>query len=386
MSNTFDSVLMPAILGRALTVLRESCPLLKLVRKDFEGAAAQVGESVSIPVSVAQTVADITPGATAPALADSVITSKTVTLDSYKGTRFHLTDREARAYEAGQIVQGQLDESVRALANSISANVLAKYKSIYGYAGTAATNPFTTNIDPTADLRGILNNQLCPDAPRYLWVGSDEETAALKLAEFKSYSNRGDAETLKTGKIGYVNGFEVLRDSQRPTHTAGTITTGLIAKAATAQALGDKTIVCTTAASTGACALLAGDIISFAGHSQTYVLTADATQTSANTDVTLAIEPGLTTALAGSEAVSVKATHKVNIGGDPSGFALVMRVLPDSIAGAPTFGTHLAMTDSETGVPLKLSYYPGYHSAQWEVSVLWGAAVVDPRKLARLAG
>src|SRR5690606_27985853 len=112
-----------------------------------------------------------------------------------------------------------------------------------------------------------------------------------------------------------------------PTHTAGTITTGLATKAATVQALGDKTIVCTTAAATGACALKKGDIITFAGDTQTYVLTDDATQSSAASDVTLNIEPGLKKALAGGEAVTVKASHVVNLGFHRDAFALAMRPL-----------------------------------------------------------
>ena len=73
------------------------------------------------------------------------------------------------------------------------------------------------------------------------------------------------------------------------------------------------------------------------------------------------------------------------IAGDPAGFALVMRTPGDSIEGAPTLGPSLSMVDPQTGIPMKLTYLPGYHSAQWELSVLFGTDMIDGRRLVRAA-
>jgi hypothetical protein len=89
----------------------------------------------------------------------------------------------------------------------------------------------------------------------------------------------------------------------------GTITTGLVSKAATVVAVGVSSLTATTAAGTGACALKTGDFITFAGDTQVYTLTANATQAAAASDVTLSFTPGLKVAHVGGEAVSVQATN-----------------------------------------------------------------------------
>jgi len=279
-----------------------------------------------------------------------------------------------------------VDEAVRALANQFNSDLLACYTGIYGYAGTAGTNPFASTVDPVADVVGVLRDQLCPKQGRILVIGGVEDTAARKLAEFKSAQNAGDTSLFRDGTLGRLQGLLIGYDGSRPTHTAGTITTGLIAKAATAVLAGVKSFLVTTAASTGACALLVGDIIEIAGHSAPYVVTAACTQASAASDATLAVEPGLRTALAGSEAITVKSTHKVNIACHPQAFGAVVRVLDDNIEGAPTLGKKMSMTDPVSGLSLTLAYMPGDELNQWMLSIFYGCALVRPEFAARLAG
>ncbi len=102
-------------------------------------------------------------------------------------------------------------------------------------------------------------------------------------------------------------------------HTAGTITTGLTAKAATVVAIGAVSVVATTAATTGACALLAGDSILFAGDATVYQLQADATQAGPSSYVTLSIDPPLAQALAGGEAITVRDPRPSNLTLDGTG-------------------------------------------------------------------
>jgi len=386
MSNTF-SVLMTNILTGGLDVLREECLLARVCPKDFRNVSAQPGSTFSVARPVAQTVGSVTPASTPPALTDNTPTEVTGTLDQWKATRFHVTSKEAAEMKDPAVFTSmQAAEAARSLAYSVNAYMFGLYKKIYGYAGTAGTNPFASTINSAADVREILNGQFCPEGNRFLVLNYAAETAALKLGQLTQAYQRGNDVTLNKGEIGQVMGMNWYRDGQVPSHTAGTITTGLINKAATAVAVGATTLVATTAASTGACALLEGDIILIAGDTQTYVLTAAATQASAASDVTLTFQPPLKVALTGSEAITVKATHRVNLAFDPAAFAMGMRPLAGSIDGAPQYGQSMVMQDPKTGIPLKLTYLPGYHSAQWEFSLLYGGVVADPRRAARLAG
>jgi hypothetical protein len=212
----------------------------------------------------------------------------------------------------------------------------------------------------------------------------DAEANALALPAFSNFEQTGDIAVKIEGRMGRKFGLDWYYDQGVPTHTAGTITTGLIAKAATAVAAGVKSFLATTAASTGAAALVVGDIIAIAGHTTTYVLTAAATQASAATDVSLAVEPGLERALVGSEAITVKASHVVSLGFHRDAFAFATRPLADLLfKGGNEF---MQMTDPQTGISLAIEVSRQYHQTVWELSILYGVKTIRRELAVRLAG
>lgn len=372
------SVVVPKIIGGVQTVLRQEFLMAEYVKKDFEGVAAKKGSTVTIPIAAAQSTYDVTPGPTPPALVDKTSGSASIAINKWKGTRFHMTAKEATEIEPGRFVPGQLQEAVRAILYDINADIFSKYPKIYGYAGTAATNPFATNINPVADVREVLGRQNCPKGARKLMLGHAEETAALKLGAFNEALKRGDALALKQGELGDLFGFRCASDQQVPTHTAGTGSGYLINNGA-GYAAGVKTVVVDTGTGT----LIVGDIISFAGVTGTY------TVTSALAANSVSFEPGLEGAVADDAAITKRATHKVNLAFDPEAFGLIMRLSQEDMLDAEfgmTAGTHIPIVDPQTKAVLMLSNYPGYHASQWELSALWGAECIVPARAGRLAG
>jgi len=374
MANDF-AVLVPKIISAALPVLREELRMAGAVAKDFSSAAAQKGTAVTIPVPVAMAAQDVTPGAYPANSTDLSPTSKTITINKWKqSTPFRITAKEGTESDLNDFTVKQIQESVRGVLKEINSDIFSKYTKIYGYAGTAGTNPFASSVNPAADARDVLNQQLCPDGNRWLAVGYDEETAALKLSDLKTMMNAGDANALRNGVIGNLFGMNVFRDGQRPTHTAGTGASYQINNGG-GYAAGVKTV----AVDTGSGTLIVGDIVSFAGVTGTYVVT------SALSGGSFSFEPGLAGAVADDAAVTKRATHKVNIAFDPMAFGLVARLPADDLLGRSD-GEHAAFVDPQTGFPLMISRYGVYHAQQWEVSALWGCELIDPRRAARLAG
>lgn len=390
MSNSFDT-LSPLILAGALDVLREETVLARMVNTNFDGAAGKLGDNVRIMVPVSQTVDDVTPAAVPPNLNDKTVTSRVVVIDQWKKTKFHMTEIEEKKINAGDFVTGQIGECARALAYNLNAALFSHYYKVYGYAGTAGTNPFASTLSPVVDAKAVLDFQRCPEGNRQLAIGLTEEPAALKLDALQKYTNVGDHSNgvLRKGAIGNLFGFDVWRDRQRPTHTAGS--PGGSPAVNGAHAAGVTSITVKSAGAAGT--YLKGDIVLFntsgtdgpGGGPQTYVVTANATMDSSG-DGTISIDPPLVTALAGNETITLKATHKVNLAFDPMAFALVMRSPSGNIYGGDTYGRHAVMTDPKTGIPLMLSMLPGYHAVQWELSILYGTELIDPRRAARLAG
>lgn len=391
MANTITSI-MPKILAAALLALREQAVMPRLVNFNWGTETAKKGSTIDVPLPAAQAVGDVVPAAVPPTQTDHAPTTVQIILDKWKKSDFYLTDKELGEIDPqAAYYPMQVSEAVRGLANQVNSDVFVLYKDIYGYTGTAGTTPFAIGSgnfpnSPTdaVNLRKVLNKQLAPPDNRRAVLSLDAEANALALPAFSNFEQTGDLAVKIEGRLGRKFGLDWYYDQGVPTHTAGTITTGLIAKAATAVAAGTKSFLATTAASTGACALLAGDIINIAGHTQTYVLTANATQASAASDVTLAIEPGLQNALVGSEAITVKASHVVNLGFHRDAFAFATRPVGDMVFK----GGHeiMQMTDPQTGINLTLEVSRQHHQTSWELSMLYGCKTIRRELAARLAG
>ncbi len=374
MANNF-AVVMTNILAGALDTLREESPLLSVVDKDFNGAAAAKGDTVSVSIPVAQAATTITPAATMPALADIVPTNVTLTLNQHKGSRFHITDKQFHEIANGNPQSpGQVAESVRAIANAVNAEVLGHYKEIYGYAGTAGTVPFASDLTALTAVRQVLNTQLCPDGNRKGLMDYSAEANFMNLAVNQNAYQAGDNTLLVQGSLGKRMGFDLFRENQIPLHTAGSGTSYVVNGSHSA---GATSLVIKTGSGT----VVAGDILAIQGQTGTYTVV-----TGAAAAGTIVIAPGLSTAATDGQTVTIKASHRVNLFFDPAAFAIVTRPLSGPIEGAPQMGMSQSMTDSKSGLSMRLDYLPGYHAAQWELSLLWGSKVIDARRAARLAG
>jgi hypothetical protein len=383
MANVFTEVT-PKLLAQGLLALRQNCVTPRLVNRSYENLAAQKGAAINVPIPSAIAVNDVAPANYAPTTQDSVPTSAVITLDQWKEAPFYLTDKDILQAMDG-IIPMQASEAVKSLANTIDSYILGLYKGVWSYGGTAGITPFgdgkTTDINQA---RKRLNQQLAPLGDRYFLFDPETEAAAAAVPAFQAIYASGDSTAIQTGAVQNKLGFGWFMDQNVPTHTAGTITTGAIAKAATAQAVGLSTIVGTTAASTGAVALVVGDIISIAGSTQTYTVTEAVTQGSAATDFSVKISPPLVKALAGSEAITVKASHVVNLAFHRDFAAFATRPLEQTGTG---FGNHImSEVDPVSGLSLRLEITREHKRVRFSYDVLYGAAIVRPQLATRLAG
>jgi hypothetical protein len=144
-------------------------------------------------------------------------------------------------------------------------------------------------------------------------------------------------------------------------------------------------VVATTAASTGACALLVGDIITFSGDTQTYTLTANATQASASTNVNLAISPPKAVALAGGETITVAASHVVNLAFARDAFAFASRPVKPMNLGKD-IDDEFYVADPVSKITMRLSYRQEFHRTRFAFDVLWGTGLLRPQLATRVAG
>ena len=388
MANTLTAILVQ-ILAKGMFTLREQVLMTRLVNTDYSLEAKQKGSTIDIPLSVAQTASDVTPAATPSAPTDLTPTTAQISLDQWKHADFALNDQEVGRIRADKdFVPLQMQEAFKAIANSINDSVFATYTGIYGYEGTAGTTPFGSGVEVASatNLRKTLHEQLCPRNDRRAVLDFAAEAAALNLAPFSDANKRGSSETKTSGELGTIFGFTWYGDDGVPTHTAGTASGATTDS--TGYAAGLKTI---TLASAGTGTILTGDVITFAGDTQTYVVvTGDADVSGGGTVV---FEPGLKVVIAAAPAaITVKASHIANLGFHRDAFGLAVRA-PDAgikeLLGTGTAGNvmeSVTLQDPVSKLIMRLELIRGYKMTIWDVDCLWGTALISPERASRLAG
>lgn len=381
MPNVLTTIL-PKILARSLLVLREQASMPRLVNSDWGMEAAKKGKTIDVPISGgAQPVTDVVPSNTPPVPPSITPNQVQITLENWKETSFHLTDKEMGEIDkSAHFMPLAMQESVRAMANTINADLLNQYKGIYGYTGTAGVTPFATDVLAATDARKKLHQQKAFPDNRRMVLDFDAEANALALSQFSDADKVGTPTVRIEGQLGRKYGFDTITNSMVPTHIAGTavaITVG------TGGALLDATAV--NLLDAGAGTLVDGDIIDFAGDTQTYSVVGNYTLQAA-VDTLVSISPNLQIALAGGEVVTKRADHVVNLAFHRDAFAYAARPLEQSSADMQLGSLISSMTDDETGVSLRLEVSRQHRQVVWAMDMLWGSKLVRPELATRIAG
>lgn len=379
MPNTINPLL-PKLVARGLLALRQESRMPRLVNRGYEATPGTKFSTVTIPVPVAVAVNDVTPAATPPATADTVLGEKSIVVDQWKEAAFYLSDQDMTRIDAEEnFLPMQASEAIKAIANTIDNYIWDKmYKATYGFAGTAGTTPFATDTSAYQAARRVLNDQLCPPDPRYCVINTAAEEKALGLRAFQDASFSGSIDGIVNGQINNKLGARWMMSQNTPRHVAGTASGATTNNAG--YAIGVKTV---TLASAGTGTILVGDIVTFAGQTQTYVVT------SGDADVsnggTISFEPGLVAAIpASNTAITLKASHAVNMLFHPLAFAFVNK----PFAGTDPFdlGKFFSMVDPVSGLALRVEVTREYKRTRFAYDALYGGEMIRREFATRLAG
>lgn len=394
MANVFTD-LIPVIIGKLGLVLRENSRMPRLVDRSIGNDFKEEGDTVRVPLSVAQAVANATPSSTPLATADKTPTYATIALNRWRKTDFHLNDQDAKRIMADKhFIPGQMAEAARALGNDVDNYILSLYKGstqgIYGASGTAGTTPFASDTTEATNARKLLNKQLAPLDPRYGVLDPDAEAGFLEQSKFGDLEKTGDPAVKIRGSMGTKYGIEWSMNQNIPTHTAGTIDDGGAPNGRTCAvnngagyAIGTADI----AVDNGAAAqlvgtILEGDIFTFAGHSQQYMCIADKTA-AANAIASLTFYPALVAAVADDEVITVADSHVVNLAFHQGCFAMASRPMTDLFKGGDIVET---VVDPVTGLAFRLTVTRQTFQTAFIMDILYGASLIRPELGVRIMG
>lgn len=379
MANSISNVL-PKILARGLLALREQAVMPRIVNLDYSNEAAQKGDTIDVPIPSALSVSDVTPSNVLEAPADSSPTKVQIALNNWRKVNFHLDDKQVVEIDRNaHFMPMQMSEAVRALANDINVSILNKFHGVFGFAGTPGTTPFTSDVTAATAARQVLNEQLAPRDNRRMVLDFAAEAKALALADFQRVNESGEIAVKREGEIGRKFGFDIFTDDQVPTHTAGGSGTPLVNGAL---AVGDTSVVIDGLS--GSSGFVVGDILTFAGHAQTYAV--KTAPTASGGAQTITVSPAIKAIVADNAAITVKASHIVNLAFHRDAFALAMRPLAGATSGDAYGSQIVAATDPVTGLSMRLEVYRQYKQVVYELDALWGVELIRPELATRIAG
>lgn len=386
MANTLTN-LIPELYSSLDVVSREMVGFIPAVTIDANTSRAAKDQTVRSFVAPAAAAGDITPAATAPNDGDQTIGNVSLAITKARRVPIRWNGEETLGANSGPgaaaIRAAQIQQAIRTLVNEIETDLGALHIAASRAAGTAATTPFGTANDYTgASLtRKILADNGAPMSDLQLVV--DTTAGANIRGKQAAAADAGGDSILRQGVLLDINGFMVRESAAVAAPAAGAMANATTNNAG--YAVGATTLTLATA---GTGVVAAGDVLTFAGDSNQYVVTSvvfAGANPAAGDTITIAA-PGLRVAMsAATKAITVVAQARRNMGFSKSAIVLAHRLpaLPD---GGDVAVDRTTITDPRSGLSFEVAMYAQYRQMQYEISCAWGVKMVKPAHCALLLG
>jgi hypothetical protein len=275
------------------------------------------------------------------------------------------------------IQQNQIVQAIRTLTNSMESDLTALRVNASRAAGTVTTTPFATTVEGAMNARKILVDN---------GAGGDfqivcDTAAGAKLRTLGGLQAGRDAVNMTEQGILYRAGDVTLRESAQISQAPAIGTTSTAVTNSAGYAIGATTITL-KAAGTGT--IVAGDVVTFAGDTNQYVVASTVGAVSGGSLVLNA--PGLMKAIAASEVnVTVVATGPRNMAFSRSAIVLATRAPTRPKQGDLAIDVEY-ITDPRTGLTFELAVYPGFRKVVYHIGIAWGVKSIKDEHIALLLG
>jgi len=201
---------------RALDYMRSNIALARLVTKDTDVAAFNVGDVLHIPYPGTFTAADKSPDTAITPAAPSGGGEVTVTLNKHKHVTF-LVEDVARAQANQDLMDLYIRGASIALAEQIETDLFALYAGLSQSVGTSGTD---LSEDTVLAAKKKLDDAKIARQGRFMVISSKDENALLKVDRF----TRADAIArggvpIGEGQLGRIHGFDVYMSQLVPVVT-----------------------------------------------------------------------------------------------------------------------------------------------------------------------
>lgn len=378
MANTLTN-LVPDLFEALDTVSRELVGYIPSVTVDSGVERAAVGQTVRSHVAPASEATDVAPGVTPPDDGDQDIGNRFMTISKSRRVPVRWNGEEQRGANSGpgynSILQNQFAQAMRTLCNEMERDLANLYTTSSRAIGTAGTTPFASDLSDTANVRKVLVDNGAPVNDMQLVIDTAAGAKMRTLTQLTKANEAADSSLLRQGVLLDVHGMSIRESAQTQTTVKGTGTGYLVNSASLV--IGSTQIPVDTGTGT----IVAGDVITFAGDDNKYVVASGIAEPGT---VTIA-EPGLREAPADNAAVTVGESYTANAAFDRGAIVLATR-MPARPEEGDQADDVMMVTDPRSGMSFEVALYKQYRQVQYEISAAWGVQNFKPEHTALLLG
>lgn len=383
-TNTLTN-LIPDVYAALDVVSRELTGMIPAVTVDARANRAAVNQSVRVPVvPSSNAMVDTTPAMSIPAEADQTIGNAEIKITKSKAVPFSWQGNEQDGLNSGPgfltIQQNQIAQAMRTLVNNIELDLASLYVNASRAAGTVTTTPFASTLEGAMNARKILVDNGAPASDIQLVIDTAAGAKLRTLFGIQTARSNELSQLSDQGVLLNASGVAIRESAQIVSPTVGTGASATTDNAG--YAIGATTI---TLASAGTGTIVAGDVITFAGDANQYVVATGDTNVANGGTIVLAA-PGLRKAIAASTTnITVVATGPRNMCFARSAIVLATR-MPERPAEGDLALDVMEITDPRTGLTFELAIYGGYRKVRYELALAWGVKNIKAEHSAILLG
>ena len=375
------TALVPDIYEALDIVSRELTGMIPSATMNASANTAAVGQNIRVDVEPAGNVSDISPAMVVPDPTGQTSGSTDIVITKSRAAEFGFNgDEQLGLQGAGyqNVRAAKIAQAIRAVTNEVETDLCALQSTFSRAYGTAGSSPFNTANDYTdaSNVLKILKDNGAPLQDNQLVI--DTSAGVNLLGKQAAVADAGSDSILRQGVLLDVNGMPIRESAQVNTSVAGTSANAVSAAAHVA----GQTSIVLKAAGTGT--IVAGDVISFAGDTNKYVVVTGAAAVSGATIVISA--PGLQVAQGtGDKAITITAAATRNMAFNRSAIVLASRA-PARPSEGDMATDVIVITDPRSGLSMEFAMYKGYRKVRYEVGLAWGVKNIKPEHTALLLG
>jgi len=381
--NTISSIV-PDIYEALDVVSRELTGLIPAVTMNASAERAGINQNIVVDVEPAGNVSNITPAMTVPDPTGQTSGSTVIQITKSRAAEFGFIGDDQKKLNTGpgylSVRANKIAQAIRAVANEVESDLAGLQATFSRAYGTAGTTPFGTANDYTdaSNVLKILKDNGSPQSDNQLVINT--AAGANFIGKQSAVNSAGTDSMLRQGVLLDLAGMPLRESAQIADFTAGTGTSATTD--ASGYAVGATVL---TLASAGTGTILAGDVVTFAGDSNKYVVTSGDADVSGGGTITLAA-PGLRVAMStATKAITVVASAARNMAFNRSALVLAARA-PARPEEGDMAEDVIVITDPRSGLSMEFAMYKGYRKVRYEVGLAWGVKNIKPEHTALLLG